>query len=99
MLKNQKKSIILIPTRTQTAKIYFNRYVEKRCFGAGFVTELYLHLAGVLCGGWRVLTHHTDKKENQIFFIYKESQKWSSCKVIYEVGLPNTVYMRKCANI
>ena len=29
---------------------------------------------------------YTDKKENLIFLIYKE---WSSCKVIYEEGLPN----------
>ncbi len=27
---------------------------------------------------------YTDKKENKIFLIYKEIQKWSSCKVIYD---------------
>ncbi len=32
---------------------------------------------------------YTDKKENQIFLIYKENSEWSSCKVIYEEGLPN----------
>ncbi len=32
---------------------------------------------------------YTDNKENQIFLIYKETQKWSSCKVIYVEGLPN----------
>ncbi len=30
---------------------------------------------------------HTDKKENQIFLI--GNLEWSSCKVIYEEGLPN----------
>jgi hypothetical protein len=30
------------------------------------------------------------KKRNKIFLIYKEFQSaWSSCKVIYEEGLPN----------
>jgi hypothetical protein len=29
---------------------------------------------------------YTDKKENKIFLIYKEIQKWSSCKVICEKG-------------
>jgi hypothetical protein len=32
---------------------------------------------------------HTDKKENKIFLIYRKIQKWSSCKVMYEEGLPN----------
>ncbi len=31
------------------------------------------------------------------FLIYKEISEGSSCKVIYEEGLPNK-YMRKCAN-
>jgi GT2 family glycosyltransferase len=33
-------------------------------------------------------TLYTDKKENQIFLIYKEIQKWSSCKVLYEERFP-----------
>ncbi len=32
---------------------------------------------------------YTDNKSNQIFSIYKEIQSGSSCKVIYEEGLPN----------
>jgi hypothetical protein len=38
----------------------------------------------------------TDKKENQVFLIYKEI-RMGSCKVIYEEGALNTVYdeMRK----
>jgi hypothetical protein len=32
----------------------------------------------------------TDKKETQIFLIYREgNSEWISCKVIYEEGLPN----------
>jgi hypothetical protein len=27
------------------------------------------------------------------------NSEWSSCKVIYEEGLPNNTYMRNCANI
>jgi hypothetical protein len=38
---------------------------------------------------------YTDKKESEIFLIYKEYQMGSGCKFIYEEGLP----MRKCANI
>jgi hypothetical protein len=35
------------------------------------------------------ITNYTDKKENLISLIYKEIQSaWSSCKVIYEEGLP-----------
>jgi hypothetical protein len=30
---------------------------------------------------------YTDKKENQIFLIYQEIQKWNSCKVMYKEGL------------
>ena len=37
-------------------------------------------------GGGGVRVEYTDKKENQIFLIYKEIQ---SSKVIYEEGLPN----------
>jgi hypothetical protein len=48
-------------------------------------------------------TWYTDKKENKIFliFIYKEIHTVSGAKVIYEEGLPNTVYeeMRKYFNI
>jgi hypothetical protein len=32
---------------------------------------------------------YTDKKETKIFFIYKEIQNGSGCKVIYEEGLPD----------
>ena len=32
---------------------------------------------------------HTDKKEKEIFLLYKGNSEWSSCKVIYEEGLPN----------
>jgi hypothetical protein len=31
-----------------------------------------------------MLVPYTDKKENQIFLIYKEIQKWSSSKFIYD---------------
>jgi hypothetical protein len=31
----------------------------------------------------------TDKKEKKIFLIYKKNSEWSSCKLIYEEGLPN----------
>ncbi len=31
----------------------------------------------------------TDKKLNKIFLIYRGNSEWSSCKVIYEEGLPN----------
>jgi hypothetical protein len=34
----------------------------------------------------------TDKKEKQIFLIYKENSEWSSCKVIY-IGLSASLYM------
>ncbi len=41
---------------------------------------------------------YTDRKENQIFLIYKEIQSGKVAKsyYIYEEGLPN---MRKCGNI
>ncbi len=39
----------------------------------------------------------TDKKENQIFLIYKEIQNGAVAKS-YEEGL-SLQYMRKCANI
>jgi hypothetical protein len=32
--------------------------------------------------------NYTDKKENPILLIYKEYSEWSSCKVIYEEGVP-----------
>ncbi len=57
-----------------------------------------------LCGILWVVSHAvswlrcTDKKEKKIFLIYKEIQRWSSCKVKYEEGIPN-ICMRKCANI
>ncbi len=38
---------------------------------------------------------HTDKKENQIFLIYKEIQSGAVAKSFMRKGL----YMRKCANI
>jgi hypothetical protein len=34
-------------------------------------------------------TFRTDEKENTIFLHIKGNSEWSSCKVIYEEGLPN----------
>ncbi len=48
---------------------------------------------------WKKVIIRTDKKENQIFLTYKENLDWSSCKVIYEEGLPVYEEMRKYLTI
>ncbi len=49
----------------------------------------------------RIIKKYTDKKENETFPHISGNSDGISCKVVYEVGLPNIVYeeMRKYLTI
>jgi hypothetical protein len=60
-----------------------------RTLPVGQLTPVHLLLVGPL-RVQPVFYTYTDQKENLIFHIYiYGNSEWSSCKVIYEEGLPN----------
>ncbi len=66
-----------LETRGQAIAGFLQKFLNSRNFGVKQLKNV--RNSGLVC---------TDKKLNKIFLIYKETQ-WSSCKVIYEEGLPN----------